>query len=127
MKNKDKKDIKSTHPSAWHRHTIQHVNTLMYYDGVQLFDAQDSSGKYYVAINNTSNDLITQHDEYIVIEVVLEDLEKFREGLIDSGTLLDSRPSSVWFLARFVNDLAAPIVIEAQTSPLPAFPRGVIL
>ena len=85
---------------------ISQIRTLVYYDGVQVFEGQDSDGVRYVGV------LIDDSgpaDRYLVAGVAPERLRLFRAGAVDLRTLfLEARPDE-WRLADVADGFRAPL------------------
>ena len=95
--------------------TIHYKSSLFYYDGVQVFEARDSIGGYYIAVLvETINDA----DRYILAGVEPEKLRQFKTGKIDLRSLLIDRVENDWYIATIENGFDAPLNIELQTSLL---------
>ena len=65
--------------------TIKHTNTLVYYDGVQVFAGQDDVGDHYVG---AMIDTVGDADQYLVVTVAPDPLNRFYAGDLDLRTLL---------------------------------------
>ena len=95
--------------------TIKHTNTLVYYDGVQIFAGQDAAGDHYVgAIIDTVGDA----DRYLVVAVTPDPLRRFYAGDLDLRTLLLESSVDGWFTALVDGDLERPVSLESQQGPL---------
>ena len=60
--------------------TINHTNTLVYYDGVQVFAGQDAVGDHYVG---AMIDTVGDADRYLVVAVASDLLHQFYAGDLD--------------------------------------------
>lgn len=94
--------------------TIQHTQTLFYYDGPQVFEAKDVIGGHYVAVMVEPQN---GQDCYLVAGVAPAKLREFRAGLLDLRSLIVEHGEAEWFLAKG-NDLAAPLALEKQNASL---------
>ena len=61
--------------------TIQHIKTLFYYDGPQVFEARDAIGGHYVAV---MAEPAGETDRYLVAGVSPESLRRFRSAFPSS-------------------------------------------
>ena len=90
---------------------VQFTSSLLYYDGVQIFEGRDSIGGHYVGtlVNATSDG-----DLYVVTGVAPDRLRMFRSGVLDLRTLLLESSDAGWYFAVINDDFAAPFPIERQ-------------
>ena len=95
--------------------TILHTATLLYYDGVQIFEGRDLIGGHYVA---TLIDDANGADVYAVVGVSPESLRRFRAGAIDLKSLMLETPSEQWYIAQPESGEGVPIRLQPQTSAL---------
>ena len=97
--------------------TVTPIETLMYYDRVEVFTAQDPIGGSYIGmIVDEDNEV----DTYLVTGVSPEQLRMFRSGALDLKTLLLEAKGGEWYLTRANNEWGEPLVLEHQTIPLTA-------
>ena len=90
--------------------TVWHTETLVYYDGPQVFEARDSIGGHYVAV-------MTEEDyRYLVVGIHPERLRQFRLGEIDLRSLLVESGREERYLSNLASDLDA-ISVERLRSP----------
>ena len=95
--------------------TIKHTQTLVYYDGVQVFDGQDASGnKYTGAMIDTVGDV----DRYLVVAALPDPLRRFYAGELDLRTLLLESSASGWYTALVDDDFAQPVSLDLQQRTL---------
>lgn len=94
---------------------IQHTETLVYYDGAQVFEARDPVGGYYIGVMVDSLDAA---DRYVVAGVSQKRLKKFRSGSLDLRTLLVEAAQGIWYLTETDDDFGKPLILEAQTGSL---------
>ena len=88
--------------------TAQLTATLLYYDGVQVFEGRDDSGSCYLgALVDSESDA----DRYLVTGVSPEHLRDLRAVLLEC-----SREG--WYLARVGDGFAAPFVLESRKGAL---------
>ena len=95
--------------------TIVHTDTLVYYDGAQVFEGHDSMGACYIGVMIDSLD---SGDRYIVTKVSPEPMRKFRAGAIDLRTLLVEEARDAWYMTQTEDDFARPLALEAQSGAL---------
>ena len=95
--------------------TAKFVATLMYYDGVQVFEGEDGSGRRYLGAMIDSE---PDADRYLVTSVSLEHLRDLRAGARDLRAVLLERSREGWYLARVGDNFAAPFVLERQKGAL---------
>lgn len=95
--------------------TIQHVQTLFYYDGPQVFEARDAIGGHYVAVMVEPEN---EHDRYLVTGVAPEQLREFRSGKLDLRSLMLDGGDGAWHLAEIEEGLDRPLRLLPQTAPL---------
>lgn len=94
---------------------IHYTATHAYYDGVLLFEARDSGGGYYLAVSIERDE--TQ-DRYLLKEIPLEALRRFRTGRTDLKSLLLESPGVDWYVAAFADDPDEPLQLEPRSTPL---------
>jgi hypothetical protein len=95
--------------------TIKHVETLVYYDGVQVFEGRDAGGAGYIGVMTSRFDEV---DEYLVTKVEQESLNRFRVGAVDLRTLLLSASVDGWYLMRTGGDFSRPLALASQHGAL---------
>jgi hypothetical protein len=95
--------------------TIRHTTTLFYYDGPQVFEAQDLIGGHYLAVLVEPLD---GQDRYLVAGVEPERLRQFRSGSLDLRTLLAESGHEEWYLATMSASLDQPLGLTPQQTPL---------
>lgn len=89
--------------------------TLLYYDGVQVFEAKDANGAHYLgALIDSAPDA----DRYLVTAVSPEQLCELRAGMCDLRTVLLECSHSGWYLARVGDNFAFPFALERQQGAL---------
>ena len=95
--------------------TIQPTDTLVYYDGVNVFEGRDPIGGHYVGmIVGTAGDF----DRYLVVGAPPERLRQFRSGMLDLRTLLLGAPGGDWYMTLANSVHGEPLVLEPQNTPL---------
>ena len=94
---------------------VQLTSTLLYYDGVQIFEGRDSIGGHYIGTLVASTG---DEDRYLVIGVAPDRLREFRSGMLDLRTLLLESSATGWYLALLSDDFAGPFKLERQQVPL---------
>ena len=95
--------------------TILHTETLLYYDGAQIFEGRDLAGNRYVATLIDDADGV---DTYAVVGVSHESLRRFKAGEIDLKTLMLETPDEQWHIAQPEGGEDVPIRLQPKTSPL---------
>ena len=95
--------------------TIRHTDTLVYYDGVQVFEGQDSVGGHFVGV---MIDSLEDADVYLVAGVDPIQLKQFRSGSLDLKTLLLEGAEHGWYTTRADDDLMQSLILEVQEGPL---------
>ena len=90
--------------------TIKHTNTLVYYDGVQVFAGQDDVGAMI--------DTVGDADRYLVVAVASDPLRRFYAGDLDLRTLLLESSVDGWYTALVDDDFERPVSLEPQQGPL---------
>ena len=96
--------------------TIKHTDTLVYYDGVQVFVGRDTvGGRYYVG---AMIDSVGDADRYLVVAVATEGLRRFCAGGIDLRSLLLESAAKGWHIALVADDFERPVGLEPQPGPL---------
>ena len=95
--------------------TIQHTQTLVYYDGPQVFEARDAIGGHYVAVMIEPEG---EADRYLVAGASPECLRQFRSGLLDLRTLLETHGVQEWFVTEVCGGLDEPLTLQPQSSVL---------
>ena len=95
--------------------TIKHTNTLVYYDGVQVFAGQDAGGDNYIgAMIHTVGDA----DRYLVVAAAPDPLRRFYAGDLDLRTLLLESSVDGWYTALVDDDFERPVSLEPEQGPL---------
>lgn len=85
---------------------IGQVRTLVYYDGVQVFEGRDSSGGRYVGVLIDDSGPAAR---YLVVGVAPERLRLFRVGAVDLRTLFLKAGPGEWLLADIADGFRAPL------------------
>ena len=89
--------------------------TLLYYDGVQVFEGSDDSGKFYLgALIDSAPDA----DRYLVTTVLPEHLRQLRAGARDLRAVLLESSYGGWYLACVSDNFANPFALERQQGML---------
>jgi hypothetical protein len=94
---------------------ISQFSTLVYYDGIQVFEARDLIGGYYVGTALPEDDY---RDKYLVVGVSPEQLRQFRTSTVDLLTLILNRPEADWYIGYSEDALVSPLTLERQDSVL---------
>ena len=95
--------------------TIAYTETLVYYDGAQVFQGHDSIGMCYIGVLIDSLD---SGDRYLVTEGSPDRMKKFRAGALDLRTLLLEEARRAWYITQTDDDFAQPLLLEAQNGAL---------
>ena len=95
--------------------TIKHTQTLVYYDGVQVFAGQDAEGNNYIG---AMIDTVGDADRYLVVATAPDPLRRFYAGDLDLRTLLLESSVDGWYTALVDEDFAQPVSLELQQRPL---------
>ena len=95
--------------------TIQYTETLVYYDGVQVFAGQDSVGGHYLG---AMIDAVSDADRYLVVAVGEDPLRQFHAGELDLRTLLLDSSVNGWYTALVGDDFEHAVSLEAQQGSL---------
>lgn len=96
---------------------IHHKNTLIYYDGVQVFDAQDDIGGSYIGVLVDTAE--PGHDHYLVVGIAPAELQRLRLAEIDLRAAIIGRPGAEWFLAPAAKGADGTLELEARTGEIP--------
>ena len=91
---------------------IHHTGTLVYYDGVQVFEGRDEAGGRYIGV---LADSANGSDSYIVVEVAMERMQRFRSETPDLKRLLIEGSKDGWYLAETRNGFGDPLTLEEQS------------
>ena len=95
--------------------TIKLTEILEYYDGIQIFTAQDPIGGHYVG---EMIDTVGDFDRYAVVGVRPERLDDLRSGRVDLRTLLLEAPEGEWYITTPEGTVDDPLTLEPQQTPL---------
>ena len=76
---------------------IFHKESLEFYDCELLFEAEDETGRKYIAVHDGDFDTGC---EYIVVPVLRNTLTEFKAGLTDLRSLMQSCEENVWYKAN---------------------------
>ena len=95
--------------------SINYTNTLVYYDGTQVFAAHDADGARYVGVMVGSTG---EADRYLVVVATPDPLRRFYAGELDLRTLLLESSAENWYTALVADDFEKPISLEPQQGPL---------
>ena len=94
---------------------IIHTDTLVYYDGAQVFEGQDLAGGCYIGVLIDSLD---NADHYVVAGVSAERMTRFRAGTLDLRSLLVEESRGAWYLTQTCNDFADLLPLEEQSGSI---------
>ncbi len=95
--------------------TAQLTATLLYYDGVQVFEGRDDSGSCYLgALVDSEPDA----DRYLITGVSPEQLCELRVCRCDLRAVLLECSYGGWYLARVGDGFASPFALERQQGAL---------
>ena len=95
--------------------SISYTNTLVYYDGVQVFAGRDADGARYVGVMVDSTE---EADSYLVVAADPRPLRRFYEGDLDLRTLLLESSGESWYTALVPDDFEKPVPLEQHQGPL---------
>ena len=95
--------------------SISYTNTLVYYDGVQVFAGQDSDGARYFGVMVDSTG---ETDRYLVVAVAPNPLRRFYSGELDLRTLLLDCSTESWYTALVADDFEKPVSLEQEQGSL---------
>ena len=73
---------------------VSYYDTLVYYDGIQVFEARSWNGGHYVGLLDDSD---AYHDRYLVTGVTPESLNQYRTGHRDLRSLMTETQDNEWF------------------------------
>ena len=76
---------------------IFHKESLEFYDCELLFEAEDETGRKYIAVHDADFDTGC---EYIVVPVLKNRLTDFKAGLTDLRSLMQSCEENIWYKAN---------------------------
>ncbi len=94
---------------------IRHTETLVYYDGAQIFEGRDLMGSCYVGVLIDSLD---STDHYVVAGVSARHMERFRAGALDLKTLLVEGSKDAWYLTQTRDDFTDPLALQEQSGSI---------
>ena len=94
---------------------VKLVTTLLYYDGIQVFEGKDESGDRYLGAMIDSE---LDADRYLVTDASPEHLGALRAGTRDLRAVLLECSYDGWYLARIGDNFAAPFAPEPQQGAL---------
>ena len=95
--------------------TVKLTEILDYYDGIQIFAAQDPIGRHYVC---DMVDTVGDFDRYVVVGVRPERVDDFRAGKVDLRTLQLESPYGEWYITTADGTIDDPLILELQQEPL---------
>lgn len=99
--------------------SIRHRSTLVYYDGLQVFEGVDAIGGNYIAVLADSTGA---EEQYVVAGVEPDRLRRFRVGALDLRGLLLERAEEEWYLGVLGPSMDDPLNLEPQFGPLSGSP-----
>ena len=91
---------------------IRHTGTLVYYDGVQVFEGRDLAGGRYIGVLVDSRE---GTDRYVVVEVSAERMRGFSTGAPDLKALLIEESKDGWYLAEVRDGFTDPSTLQEQS------------
>ena len=95
--------------------TVTPTTVLDYYDGIQIFAAQDATGGHYIGtMVGTEGD----HGRYLITGVSPADLHLFRCGEMDLRALLLASPTDERFITVATGKFSDPLRLTAVEEPL---------
>jgi len=93
--------------------------TLLYYDGIQIFEGRDRIGGKYVGV---AIELIeSKEPAFAIVGVAPTQLQQFRLGQIDLLAIMEARGGDPWFLGELetTEDGLAFVMAEDRSGPIP--------
>jgi hypothetical protein len=82
---------------------IHYKSTIIYYDGIQLFDATDDNNFYYLCMLNEE----TQTDAtYTTIKLHAYEYFNFIDGVFDLLDTINNRSIKEWYLIKILGSLS---------------------
>ena len=93
---------------------IVHKQSLEYYECELLFEAEDDTGRKYLAVHDDDYETGCR---YVIVPVNKNDLTDFKTSLIDLRTLMMSHDEQVWYRADISVD-STTITLTQQTSSI---------
>ena len=96
---------------------IQPTEILVYYDGVEVFAAQDPIGGNYIGMFVDSDG---EFDRYLVTGVTTSRLQMFRSGIVDLKTLFLEAPEDEWFFTSIDGEPGHSMTLVLQTENIVA-------
>ena len=95
--------------------TVKHTQTLVYYDGVQVFAGQDAGGDNYIsAMIDTMGDA----DRYLAVAAAPDPLRRFYGGELDLRILLQESSVDGWYTTLVDDEFEQPVSLEPQQGSL---------
>ena len=92
--------------------TIQHSDTLVYYDGIEVFEGHDSNGGLYVGVLiDIQNDI----GQYLVTSVSADRLQELRTGSLDLRHLLLESSQPKWYIANALGESQSAAIARRAT------------
>ena len=91
-------------------HQTRYTKTLDYYDGIQLFQAEDTTGATYIA---ALLEVGKSADRYLAVRCNADNLRMFKIGVTDLRGLLEKSAEDGWYLAD-LSSLDAPLSMTPQ-------------
>ena len=88
----------------------RYTKTLDYYDGIQLFQAEDPTGATYIA---ALLEVGESADRYLAVKCNPYNLRMFKTGVTDLRGLLEKSAEDGWYLAD-LSSLHAPLSMTPQ-------------
>ena len=95
--------------------TVKLTEILEYYDGIQIFAAQDPIGGHYIC---EMIDTVGDFDRYAVVGVRPERLDDLQAGRVDLRTILLESPDGEWYITTAAGAIDDPLTLEPQQTPL---------
>ena len=90
---------------------IYYTDTLVYCDGVQVFEGRDCDDYTYVG---AMIDTVGDADRYLVVSAARDSLRQFKSGAKDLRTLLVEGAEQRWYTTCVKDDFTLPIILEPQ-------------
>src|SRR5437667_2253337 len=90
---------------------IRHRETLVYYDGVQLFEGVDRIGGHYLCLLIHTDG---SSEKYLTVGISPDRLRDFKAGEVELRKVILERELDGWFIAQSNGDLTQEIVLQPQ-------------
>lgn len=96
--------------------TLRFHKTVLYDDGVQIFEARDAIGGNYLGLLVEQDE---KNDSYLIVGVPPETLVAFVRGDVDLLHIIQSRPNREWYFCRVDDWTRMNLSIESRGTNIP--------